>query len=248
MFLHPHLSMQSLIAIAFLFACNSNTSDVDAARDGASTDTARNDTNIADTTRDAANDAEAEAGLDTGGNDAFLDTSTDTGDSGPVTPVRRAFITKGVYTGDLESHAGGGTGTDAGDKICQDLADAESLGGTWIAWLSDNAESILDRIPAGAWQNLKGKELFADKALFDQGPKTEWTFQDGLSAQFTGPAYTWSGSDATGTLTGINCANWGLTSAKGTAGDAAKSDKTWANFGPLTCTESRHLYCFELSP
>jgi PKD repeat protein len=67
----------------------------------------------------------------------------------PNGDVVRVFITSGVFQGNL----GGLIGA---DQKCQAAADAANLGGVWTAWLSDENNDAVDRIPDGQYRLLNG--------------------------------------------------------------------------------------------
>src|SRR5438045_530753 len=70
--------------------------------------------------------------------------------------VRRVFVSSKAYAGDF----GGITGADA---TCEDLASDAGLGGTWLAWLSDNDASPAARfVHANVPYALVGGAQIAD--------------------------------------------------------------------------------------
>lgn len=70
--------------------------------------------------------------------------------TGGDTQSKRAFVTSTTYTGNL----GGISGADA---LCQARADAASLGGSWIAWLSTSAINAISRsVYAGQIVSING--------------------------------------------------------------------------------------------
>src|SRR5262245_59646060 len=101
-------------------------------------------------------DAEVPSGSVPGG--PVSSSSTDS-TRNPQCQGLRFFVTRTVYAGDL----GGLSGAD--DK-CRQAADAEGLGGTWRAWLSNTESPIAkDRISGdGPWCTVDGLIVFKNAA------------------------------------------------------------------------------------
>ena len=163
---------------------------------------------------------------------------------------RLAFVTSVTGNGDLGSwpDAGGSTGIDAGDAICQTRASAAGLEqpSTFMAWLSHGATDAVDRfVHDGRWVRPDGIPVAENKAdlidgvLFAPINVTE-------SGAYLGNWLVWTGTGFSGTETGTDCSGWtfsdgGTSGTGGTANDlrfwTAPSSRT-CNFG------AGRLYCF----
>ena len=190
----------------------------------------------ADTKRDSTFDSTP----DTPGSDV----NSDTADAGPA---MRAFVSSGQYDGDLETAASTpGQGALSGDAICQQLADAQSLGGKWVAWLSDSTHDVDDRLIGSSWVNLNGETLFFNRASLFFGFSDAWTFENGNETFFSPPEYVWTGTERKGIATVDTCSDWSTTSSAGTVGDATTDDGQWTESTELPCVAMHRLYCFEM--
>jgi hypothetical protein len=144
-----------------------------------------------------------------------------------------AFLFPGPVSADL----GGTAGADA---LCQDAADAADLDGTYIAWLSTEAESAFDRVgDARGWVRPDGK-------AFANTPE---------DIVFHPMRLTASGEDTagevifafTGTLSQENtCDDWSRDDDDALAGYGSTTSigPPWTNFGSDPCSRSHGLYCF----
>ena len=158
--------------------------------------------------------AAAVEGIENAGDNAAIDFVSE----------KTVFVTSLTFTGDLIRQADdlmgsmAATGLEAGDLICQWLADDADVGGTYRAWLSDSFISAADRfahadlpyvrtdgaVVAGSWTDLtsfgdlrspinhdeSGRIVLVDPGASDSGVWTGTRF-DGTSI---GP--------------GQNCGNW----------------------------------------
>lgn len=170
------------------------------------------------------------------------------------TPVQ-VFVTSSTHTGDL----GGITGA---DSICQNLADAANLMGSFKAWLSDSNTS-----PADSFTQNDGDYILTDT----DGTviATDWAnLTDGnLAIESTGIRYdetgtelqgdagfVWTGTFEDGTTDGTqNCDDWNSDSAaiEGRIGDPSDIGSAWSFLdipggqADRFCSNTWRLYCFE---
>lgn len=161
---------------------------------------------------------------------------------------RRAFISSTVQQGDFGGIAGA-------DAICQGLADAVALGGTYLAWISDTTGTPADRfmratvpyvvvgatpedprIIAETWDDLVDGQL-TTSILYDE--RGVFAFS---------PTDVWTNTQPDGTLTGEfgSCGEW--TTAGGTSGAVGNADslgETWTRNTTTSCSMYLRLLCFE---
>jgi hypothetical protein len=189
---------------------------------------------------------------------------------------KNVFVTSVKGNGNLNSwpDAGGKTGLEAADAICQARADTAGLKGTFVAWLSDYTDDAYCRI-----HNLKGKKsnnCGQTSLPIVIGP---WIRTDGFpfgesieqilqpNAKIYAPIrYDEFGNVIasrqyfTATLSGgtldpsreFPCANWTSTSVSGRGlnaviyGDSNRTGYSWGSaFGIAECSSNQSLLCFE---
>jgi len=172
----------------------------------------------------------------------------------------RAFVTSGIYNGDLEQEAKDNfaqcsavtTGIEGADCICQATADAAALGGVWRAWICTNASSMTARpfSPTDVPYILmdgSDTQISADWAALLGVPHDSALDYDETGAPISG--YTWTGCDDSGATTQwLDCDDWDGGGANGTRGLATSATDTWTSNGSVPCTATYRLYCFEQDP
>lgn len=145
------------------------------------------------------------------------------------------------------THPGNIGGLAAADQICQGLANAAGLKGTYKAWLSDSQNSPVTRfshptIPyyltngvliANSWSDLIDGTLIAPIGVNEQGIPVA------SNIPRTGTLFTGLPSMTT-------CLNWTSSSASvyGMAGFSEAIDHGWTENQPNPCNVMHRLYCF----
>lgn len=154
----------------------------------------------------------------------------------------RVFATSEVLDGKLGGLAGA-------DALCQQLADGASLGGTWMAWLSDGEQGPAARFTtkggprpyhrvdgtaiAGDWADLIDGQLAAPISLDEAGNDA--------------PGNVWTNTAIDGTPTDAHCDQWttGTGGASGNRGHTNATDVQWTDADTKGCQNSARLYCVE---
>jgi hypothetical protein len=181
------------------------------------------------------------------------------------THVKRIFVTKHVYTGNLLAAApGAASGLAAADAICNSTAQAAGLSGTYRTWLSSSTVNAIDRLTdVGPWYLLNAYTAprYANKAAIVLSQPGQIvgiaTTEDGsfISINESG-VIVWTGTAGNGTNTNpaapiTFCGDWtiGLGNATGTYGFANRGveDPSWTQYTGINakCDTLAHLYCFE---
>jgi hypothetical protein len=170
-------------------------------------------------------------------------------------PHKRIAIAGGAGTRPVGGNLGGLAGADA---QCQESADINRLGGTWIAWLSDSKTDAIDRVTSdGPWYTLasSGGTLettggppqlaFAHKADLTGTPRVTIVYDQDGYLRFA-PSY-WTGTRTGGTKDVANCKDW-TSSSKTDEGSWGTGDKTaeWTAAGTDQCWNGGVLLCLEL--
>jgi hypothetical protein len=170
-------------------------------------------------------------------------TGSGSGGAGSGAGVKRVFVTSVTFSGNL----GGVTGADA---KCATAAEAQTLGGTWKAWISSGSVNAIDRInDVGPWYLVNGiQKVFNNKANLsttplvaidedESGSQPSWMGLDGM----------WTGT-STGTASGNDCFGWtsALTTDLGTT-SSPTTDQSWggSSAGGIDCDQPEALICFE---
>lgn len=205
--------------------------------------------------------ADAAAGADGGADGA---TGVDAGD-GAAAPGHLVFVTTAQVDG---SFGAASTPWQAADAICASEATANSLPGTFVAWLSyvdgfGTSFNASTRIPNVAYY-LPGTladggapvlVAISRDELLTAGPRVQ---MDRTATGVQVPqdsAYTtfvWTGTDGAGeAYSTLTCKAWtsAASGESGVAGNArgipagVKTD--WTAFGGRTCDLKRRFYCFQ---
>jgi hypothetical protein len=161
---------------------------------------------------------------------------------------RRLFATSQAYTGDFG-------GVQAADSICNTLAKAAILGGTWKSFLSDSSAGALARLQeVGPWYRveatgLRTTKVFNNRTGFTVGALASVNNEYGAALPTN--IRVWTGTRADGLVDGSQtCSNWTSTVGYGTDGNPnallANGPKwMYSAEGAAPCTLAKRLYCFE---
>jgi len=178
---------------------------------------------------------------------------------------KRVFVTSQRYPADLRTAGGQATGRASADAICQQLADASSLNGTFVAWLSTSDLDAIDHVTGpGPWYRMDGHMVFANRANLGTVPPVAITIDETLG--MPDPYYeSWTGTGLgghhapLGGRSSVTCNDWTTTVLSdaiggmvGIFGDGFGDDvghgPDWTEFTVGYCSPfARHLYCFEQS-
>jgi hypothetical protein len=151
----------------------------------------------------------------------------------PAGGSKRVFITKLRYSSTLAKTA------------CQTVADAASLGGTWIPWLSyaNGTDASSAITGSGPWTLLSGDVIFSNHAQLGTAPAVPINVAEDKSKIESGE-YVWTGTLLGGIHSSENCSQWGGDSSFATVGTVSTPD-AWTDTSSISCGSTAHLYCFE---
>ncbi len=153
------------------------------------------------------------------------------------------FVTSLSYDGD---QFGGGVGA---NSVCQTLADAASLGGTYKAWIAYGSTA-----PANSFTQSAVPYVRVDGALVanDWADLTDGTLINPISVDQNGTARSggvWTNVNFNGTqASSSDCSGWSSSASfiPGTIGSASSSSSSWSvTSNNEFCSDSNRLYCFE---
>jgi hypothetical protein len=167
---------------------------------------------------------------------------------GTCTAARRVFVSNETYDGALGGHAGA-------DATCQSLATAASLGGNWMAWISDATSSPSVRFSKSSvgYYLLDGTLLAANWAdLTSSGLTRPIDLSEtrvSLASASADASKTWTATLFTGALGTASCSDFGSSAATvtGEVGHCTGTGtENWTSaYATEECSVQNHLYCFE---
>ena len=161
------------------------------------------------------------------------------GNGGPCS----VFVTSGDVGGNLG-------GLDGADAICQFLADANGVPGTFRAWLSDATGSPSTRFvqSPGPYVLLDGTVIAASWADLTDGAILA-PIQVDESGNSSADPEAWTNTQADGTVDapGRHCQNWtDGNQSIGAVGVTPATDAAWTESGRVAaCFAGAKLYCFQ---
>ncbi len=164
----------------------------------------------------------------------FCNTSVETG--------KVVFASSSTYTGNLGGAAGA-------DLICQSLADAAGLEGTFKAWISDDTS-----MPESAFTQYNEPYVLVNgpRIADNWNDLTDGTIINSISKDETGSniqGWAWTNTNIFGNAySGMNCSNWISSNPSdfGVAGIIGQVNGLWTVGGSTgTCDSYGHVYCFE---
>jgi len=171
------------------------------------------------------------------------------------------FLSSDEYDGALGGLAGA-------DRVCQRLADAEGLPGTFKAWLSDSATSAAERMTQSAvpYKDVLGRTIadnwhdltdgFLQTKIFTDEKGFVYEDSPGCNPVFIvlGAGGVWTNTllDGSG-AGGPSCTNWTDNRSSEDGGEGGRAGlycfdtQTWTEFFGLIsgCHSRRSLYCFQ---
>lgn len=165
----------------------------------------------------------------------------------PPSEKRLIFATSTVHQGDFGGLA-------QGDAICQSLADAEGLGRTFKAILSDSSTDAKDRFASDSRAiflvDLTTRIATGVSDLFDGAIENPVNVtEDGGSVPTIEAAWTGTFSSGLKSSTQL-CLDWTSASATddgGAIGAPRETDTSFLYIGARFCDSEEHLYCLEES-
>ncbi len=182
--------------------------------------------------------------------DSGVATDASSADSGAT--KKRVFVSSKTYTGDLKGAGAGVSGAEGADKLCNALATAAALGGTWKAWISVTGTKAASRLSeVGGW-HLVGAGGAAGGVVFADLGATTLAAARAINrtesgGDVVGMVYpVWTGTLENGTV-GETCADW-TSAAAAKSGTRGASNGTigWTEHAaPGSCDEKKAIYCFE---
>ncbi len=161
------------------------------------------------------------------------------GGGGSSSGSKRVFITSTLYTGPVAA------------SICNTVAQAAGLSGTWKPWLSFGSSTpITDAIDAikgtGPWVMLDGTTAFANHAQLATQPSAAIVVTEKMTRVPSTDDSVWTGTVNGGLHSGYDCNDWASAGYTGSLGHAADL-ATWTQGGGgnYSCSSNARVYCFE---
>jgi len=160
-------------------------------------------------------------------------------------PYKRVFVSSTL------TNNGSLGGLNAVDTSCQALADAQVLGGTWKAWLSDATRSPATRFTHASipYRLVDGTLIANNWTQLTSGTLAHAIDHDETGAPATGVTEVWTGTLPDGTYEGDSCKNWTNSSTSpflAEVGTFDQPDSRWTAVYLQFCDRgSLRVYCFE---
>jgi len=159
--------------------------------------------------------------------------------------TKRVFVTEQTWQGDLG-------GLEGADIKCMNASVKAGLNGEWKAWLSDSAQSALERLihSSDPYILLDGT-IVADNwdDLVDGTLDHPIDLTENLeNVKSTETIYVWTGTVVSGEPYILNCDNWTSNSPNlphGLRGNSLSVVASWTHQSHPRCSPNNHLYCFE---
>jgi hypothetical protein len=171
-------------------------------------------------------------------------TRTPTPSATPTSTFNKVFVTSTTHAANFGSAS-------AGDTVCQNIATAAGLTGTFVAWLSDANSSAVTRLGnARGFVRIDGQP-FADR-VSDMTAGTIWhplrIDEHGTPIDDAATTTTvWTGTNRDGTVGTDTCLNWTsvVSADTGVSGRTEGGPVSWTDRTNGDCSATRRLYCFQ---
>ena len=159
-------------------------------------------------------------------------------------PPRTVFLSSSTHKGNLGGLAGG-------DRICQDLADAAGLSGTYLAWLSDSNESPRTRFTQSTVPYVRVDGVKVADSWLDL---TDSSLDAPINVDQTGTSrrgrHVWTGTKTAGRAAAFHCSGWTALTGDGETGDRSVTNRRWTEDSTPPCGgggtfTGAALYCFQ---
>lgn len=162
--------------------------------------------------------------------------------------AKRMFITSTTTTGNIVS--GGLTGLAAADAICNDLATAANITGTYKAWLSTSATSAASRMAHfnGPYYRLnEGAPLLVANNWDDLVDSITVAIATDENGTIRGNEHVYTGTSGNGSSVTVDCLGWTSASQAevGYCGFSSSGDTSWTANSNQSCIGARRFYCVE---
>ena len=163
------------------------------------------------------------------------------GEGGIVANAKRVFVTSARTTGDLN-------GLIKGDLMCMTAAQNESLGGTWVAWLSiqGGTEAVSRLSHNGPWYLVDRRTVAVTSKtqLVGAGIAHEINL-DEIGATVANDG-VWTGTRS-GQFFQNDCNGWNVSTpvVGGQVGRTNTNGIGWTAQTANACASQQHIYCFE---
>ena len=148
------------------------------------------------------------------------------------------FVTSSTQSGNFGGLAGA-------DDLCATRASDAGLQGTFLAWLSTDADPVGERLAqsTGPYVRTDGAQIAADWADLTDGSIDVPINRDEDGNQVGGDV--WTGTLAAGTTAPAICSGWDTTASTGRCGDSGSTDSSWTDNITPPCTTNLRLYCVQ---
>ena len=156
------------------------------------------------------------------------------------------FVSSTSSTGDLD-------GFEGADDICQTLADAAELDGSFKAWVSTTRNIQPHIFPLSRFTHSLGPYTLVNGTLVAQDfiSLTSGVISNPIDVDewgaFVGVDIVWVSTNVEGRWNGDTCLDWTDGSSKSLArvGSTDRATEHWTNNDQISCDQLARIYCFE---
>jgi len=161
--------------------------------------------------------------------------------TGPSSGTNIVFVTSTTTSANFGN-------LEAADTICNQLAQAAGLAGTYVAWLSDSSQDAITRVgSASGWVRTDGRVFARDRnalvsAQISYPPLLNET---GALVTPTGVDFVFTGTDGTGVRVPETCNDWQSIANEdiGHFGYPDGGGGVWSSSGNVVCNAQGRFYC-----
>lgn len=172
--------------------------------------------------------------------DAPADADTPDTDAGGDAPVGSLVVFVSSTT--HNARYGGQAGADA---VCNGLAKAAGVPGTFVAWLSnENGPNAVQRLTSpGPWALVGGVAVATTKTELVSGTLKHAIDRD-EKGTIVPPSKVWTGTGANGVYETNDCDAWS-TGNNGRSGQSDQVNAAWTSNTVDDCDQLHRVYCFQ---
>lgn len=176
---------------------------------------------------------------DSAASDNFVPPADSGGDGEAGAGGLKVFVSSTTHNARYGGQAGA-------DKICNDLAKAAGLPGTFVAWLSNkNGPNAVQRVTStGPWTLVATTQVVAaTKAELVSGTLKHAIDRDEKGAAIA-ESKVWTGTGANGVYETNDCDAW-TTGNNGRSGQSDEVSAAWTSSTVDDCDALHRVYCFQ---
>ncbi|MBV6493381.1 MAG: hypothetical protein LDLANPLL_01397 [Turneriella sp.] len=169
-------------------------------------------------------------------------------------PVKRIFVSTTPSNGNMSNFTCNGGGIQNANCLCQQTAEQQGFGGTYIAFLSDDVADMSCRLFSittstacslmsdAVWYNTKNEIVASGTSQLFSTAHTSAIYDKSGNAP---SGSVWTGTTAGGALATSHCNRWTSNSSgvQGQTGIPSDTTGSWTQGGAAGCNTNQNFYC-----